>query len=876
MANFDIKKVGLNAKQLAVAQELDKNILLLASAGTGKTNTLSYRIVNILAQGRAKAEEIVCLSFTNKACNEMQERIADVAGKDSHGITVKTFHGFCYLILQWAARQGSDLPADFVVFDETDCSEIIRELDFAKNNEEIAVQPLINLLKEYRGEYNIFTADSVADYKAVFVRLAKEKPQRVLDAAKCRGGDKNRLFMYWARVVPSVVAEYDFILRENHAVDFTDLINGAYRILQVKEYMEYWREQYKYWSVDEVQDTSRLEFAVLNLLFGDSNILMCGDFFQTIYEWRGSEPQLIYDNFCRDYQPVFYVFHENYRATQNLLQASYGYLERSFASDVARLFPEAAVARVPVVGEKISYNRVNSIHAEAVWIYEQLQRIKPKHLSDVCILTRDNKYNKKLGEALGAIYADRVAQFEQDVLPVADFPLAFMLVDDFKFFRREEIKDVIAVLRLLLNPQDNASLKRIAVKFAPNIGKKTVAKIISDEYKELGIRLTDFLHPSTQKYSEPFELLLRSLENNEVVVFDVESTGLDTTQDEIVQLAAIRLDRAGQVVDKLNLLLKASKSVGKAEEVHHISDAMLQEKGLEPREALGQFLDFARGCVIVGHNVTYDLAILSSQLERLGMEQLDYPAFYDTLDIFRRFYPQLPNHKLEFLGEFCQVSHKSSHDAFDDISATAEILMYAIKENILPSRDARRNALDKYVKHFNPFVAKLEGLKQVLAAKGLRELIIQCVMQLEMNEHYKHEFKRMENLRMLVRQSKAFEAREAGNHSLLQKFLQLTALSNTELDTLLDEHPRIPIITVHQAKGLEFSTVFLCGLQENTFPSYIAMKNKTLEEEKRLFYVAITRAKKRLFLSSVEYPRNHFEKECPFIKDIPSQYIVHE
>lgn len=302
----------LNKKQRQVVDELDRNILLLASAGTGKTNTLSCRVANIIQQGRAKAEEIVCLTFTNKACNEMKNRVVDVVGAAGRGVVVKTFHGFCYDILQWAAKRSTDISTSFVVFDEDDCLELIRELPWCGRGQEKQLQPLINLIKEHRGEYDIFTGDTRKDYQQVMNRLMAEIPQRVMEAAK----GQDNLVMMMAQQAGELVTSYQQMLLDNHGVDFNDLINQAFVLLKDKDIRSYWQASFKYWSVDEVQDTNLMEYTILTQLFGQSNLLLCGDFFQTIYQWRGSEPQRIYDSFAATYQPMLMVFHENYRSTR--------------------------------------------------------------------------------------------------------------------------------------------------------------------------------------------------------------------------------------------------------------------------------------------------------------------------------------------------------------------------------------------------------------------------------------------------------------------------------------------------------------------------------------------------------------------------------
>ena len=205
-------------------------------------------------------------------------------------------------------------------------------------------------------------------------------------------------------------------------------------------------------------------------------------------------------------------------------------------------------------------------------------------------------------------------------------------------------------------------------------------------------------------------------------------------------------------------------------------------------------------------------------------------------------------------------------------------MLHAVKENILPDRDIRRSYLSKYVNLFGPLAKAFEEMRNKIQALPLPKLVVEVIMSLGINSFYAKEEPRLENLRQLVRYSRELmqlpdRVVQEDTYDALQEFLRLTAMSDTELDLMLKEHPKIPIITIHQAKGSEFDTVFLTGLQEGVFPTRIALKKDNVTEEARLFYVAITRARHRLFLTSVA-ERQH--AVCRFIKNIPQQYILED
>ncbi|ORU00037.1 ATP-dependent DNA helicase PcrA [Anaerovibrio sp. JC8] len=878
----------LNEKQLEVVNELDSNILLIASAGTGKTNTLAYRIAHIIEENRAEGHEIACLTFTNKACSEMKNRVMEVVGEAANDVTIKTFHGFCYeIIRQEVKRQDIGIAADSIIYDEDDCLEIIRNTPeltamAAQTGWAAAIQKVIGLVKEYRGEYDYFTDDASGDYQRVIDKLLVEKGQRFSDAARVNWKACSALIMEFQNKGGQLVHAYDNALRMAHAMDFCDLINIAFDLLKNPEVRERWSSFYRFWCIDEVQDTSRLEYSVLEALFGQNNIIMCGDFFQTIYEWRGSQPDLIFDKFFADYQPRLIVFNKNYRSTRILLDSSYEYLKKRFPDKVSNFFPDDALAMSDSPGDKIVHASFRDSYIEADWIYNTLQKLKPDNLSRVCILTRSNVYNKKLSNCFSKIMETRMQNQMLQKGVFDDFPLEFMLVDEFHFFRRQEIKDVLAVFNMLINEWDDTSICRVAKEYAKGIGARTIDKLQSEEALALGIRPSDMVHPSTIKYDEPFEMLRRELEQGNVVVFDVESTGLDTSKDEIVQIAAIRIDKTGAVLDKMNLFLKATKSVGQSVHTHHITDEQLQREGVDPKAGLQAFLDFAKDSVIVGHNVGYDLTILASQLKRLKMEGLQCQAHYDTLDIFRRFYPKLENHKLSTVGDFVKVSHKSTHDAFDDISATGEILIYAVNNNIVEGIDERRRFFAKYSKVFAPFAEKINEYKRDMYDMRPQDLMNKIIRETGILTRYQQEDTRnssggrsnskVENLRQLYRFMRERDDKALSCLDGVKNLLNLTSLSNTEFDLMLASHPKIPIITVHQAKGLEFDQVFFAGLQEGVFPSKFSIDANYFDEEARLFYVGITRAKKQLYLTSA-LERNKNTIPSRFINSIPRENI---
>ena len=857
-------RTALNPDQQKIVNTLDENLLLLAPAGTGKTDTLSLRIAHILERGLAAPEEILCLTFTNKAAREMTERVETVLPAEGRRVVVKTIHGLCCEIIRQESKRRTALFSDFTVFDEEDCRELLSDLNVGGFSLP-AVQNLVNLAKESRAAYDLYSENEAEDYRQTVAKLFSERPDKMNSLCVRNFRFDAGLAEFFRRRGAALVLEYNRALAELHGLDFCDLIERTYSLFRDEDVARRWRERFRFLTIDEVQDTSELEYRILSKLFDGRNVLLTGDCFQTIYEWRGSQPARILGKYREACAPTEISFRKNYRATRTLLRASHACLETFFPAELSEMYHEDFEAASPEEGASIVLKACRDLWEEGEWIYQKIKRLGVTDPSRVCVLTRTNRQNQRLCRALEAAARD----------DAQSAPWPFMLIDEFQFFRRQEIKDALAFVKLAVNRHDLVSLRRVLKRFGLGIGAKTIEKIESEAMRAAGLRLTDFLDEETLEAGDPFGPLLDALARENVVVFDVESTGTDTTRDEIVQIAAIRVSSDGEAKETFTRFLRNEKSVGASEAVHGFSDAFLREKGEPPEKVLTDFLEFLRGAMIVGHNVTYDISLLVSELERLHLPEPEFVGYFDTLDIFRRFYPNLPNHKLEFLGERFAVKHKSSHNALDDVCATAELLLYAVEKNILPTAEPRRACVATFGKVFHAIasaVTKMRGL----AYKTRPTDFLAHIVKSQLERYYGDDPKRMGHLRQLYRIVRERDNEALSPREALRQILALATLSNSEFEMSLKDHPKTPVITVHQAKGAEFDYVFLAGLQEGVFPSLQALQSGNTEEEKRLFYVAITRAKKRLFLSWRQYENGYGQMSSSFLTSIPRKFVENQ
>lgn len=861
--------ITFNKKQQQVINELNQNILLSAGAGTGKTNVLSYRVANILNKNRANADEILCLTFTNKACRELKNRItSQLDFETANKITIRTIHGFAYQVITTTAKKSQTIFKEFVIFDDEDQKTLIRQTiaNFPKARA-LDIQYIVNCieqLKQERALKHIYTEDIEADYTTIYhqhLKFNKTFNQQQSD-------NLTKFFQFDGL---NIIINYELALQQMHGLDYKDLIANAYRLFQDENICSSWRKRYKYIMIDEMQDTSSFEYTMLENLFPANNIMLCGDEFQTIYEWRGSNPQKILTAFTEKYNPLIINFNENYRSTKLLLEMAYNTLINLFCKEtILHSYAKNLLSKSSELGHKIELKQANSLANEAQWIFQNIVNLLPlvKTPTQIAILVRQNNYLQNLTLHLNYL-ANIYNQKNQEA------PINFIQIDNIRFFKRQEIKDVLSIMKYLINPNDYLSLQRILINLIPNIGIRTIKQISSAEYLQNGLRLSDFINANFQNPNyEPFSDLISAYLSKDIIVFDIEGTGTDIFADNIIQLSAIKI-RKGKKIAEFNRYLKSDKPVGDSEKVHHISDEYLQTHGENPKLVLQEFCQFIQDAIITGHNIRgYDMDILNQNLLKHNLKPVDFSNInFDTLDLVRRFYPNLPNHKLEFLSNHFQFETKSNHNSLDDVFATGELLHKLLEDKIIPTAKKRSELINKQKNKFIHVAQIFQKLHSILNDNLLLEnLITQIVKEFDLVNIYKANATqdgavRLENIRNLFRLAKAELNSHRGTNGI-KELLQYASLSNTDLDALTSSHPKIPIITIHQAKGLEFDYEFLAGMNDDIFPSYFSTRNGSItEEEKRLFYVAITRAKNALFLSSSGRPSR-------LLNYIPEQFIT--
>ena len=421
---------GLNEKQYEAVINTEGPCLVIAGAGSGKTKVLTHKIAYLIGEKGAKPWDILAITFTNKAANEMKERIANLVGDVARDIWMGTFHSICVRILRrFIDRIGFD--SSFIIFDSSDQKTLVK-----------------GCLKDLAIDDKLFTDRSVLSEISNAKNEMLEPNQYMLRA----NGDFRK------EKIATVYELYQKRLKENNAIDFDDIINYTIKILMENpDVLEYYSNKFKYVLVDEYQDTNKAQFTLITLFASkNGNITVVGDNDQGIYSFRGADISNIL-NFERDFPGTKIIkLEQNYRCTQNILKAANAVIKNNEVKYKKELWTQNEEGHLPKV-----YQADNE-YDEGTYIVEQIEHLKREEYykySDFAILYRMNTQSRAI----------------EDILRRENIP--YKIVGGLKFYERKEIKDIIAYLRLIQNSNDNLSLKRIINEPKRGIGKTSLDNI---------------------------------------------------------------------------------------------------------------------------------------------------------------------------------------------------------------------------------------------------------------------------------------------------------------------------------------------------------------------------------------------------------------
>ncbi len=417
----------LNDKQREAASRIDGPLLILAGAGSGKTSTMTSRIAYMVEQG-ISPYNILAVTFTNKAAAEMRGRVEELTGR-CEDMWIMTFHAMCLRILRMHCERIG-YGHNFVIYDGTDQKTIVK-----------------NILKEQ----NINDKEFSAPYLLSIISSCKEKA--VTPEQYKADMEEN----FKTKIIYNVFQAYEEQLKSNNAMDFDDLLLNTVRLFEQDEavLMKY-QNRFRYIMVDEYQDTNRMQYRLVKMLAEEHhNLCVVGDDDQCIYQWRGADIRNILD-FEKDFPEAKVIkLEQNYRSAGNILAAAHSVICNNRGRKSKKLWTEKEA------GEKILYRRADSEKDEAAFIAAEIDRLKnrDRKYSDFAILYRINAQSRNFEEAL------------------TRFDIPYRVLSGLRYYDRKEIKDLMAYMRLVINPQDDLSLKRIVNEPKRGMGDKTIQKI---------------------------------------------------------------------------------------------------------------------------------------------------------------------------------------------------------------------------------------------------------------------------------------------------------------------------------------------------------------------------------------------------------------
>ncbi|WP_424051231.1 3'-5' exonuclease [Prevotella melaninogenica] len=859
---------SLDKYQIPVVEASQGYHLVLASPGCGKTHILAERIRYARERG-VKYEDMLCLTFTNRAAREMTNRIQKVVGGDFSELMVGNVHRFCSKFL---FEQGR-IPADSAIIDDEEAVSIIADY---RNEDEEGVTRDFNRYKGYQTiiffqhfiyqmehqhpwKYYLhpesFTDD---DREAVKHICASQKieydeqavvniyhhAQEYMDEANAPGldgktADRIRVLL-WKMYYANCYARYK---EENHLFDFEDLLLYTYDIYRSDPTCK----RYPWIQVDEVQDLNGMQLAIIDLLTAEDNpmVMYLGDEQQAIFSFMGAKVETLTLLKMRCKGNIHHL-QRNHRSPKYLLDVFNDYVEKQLKID-RELLPlsdndtKATSGDLRIIHSSTIEAEHKDITTEALSLYEQ------------------NKEERTAVIVSANSDADRISE------AMTEAGLTHFKVSGRDLFDTPDVKLLLAHLSVLSNEHNSIAWTRI-MKGVRAFPSHALARRFNWKLKQLALSPSDFLLYPESCYTAEF---LRAYNEEEIVVFDTETTGLNVFQDDIIEIAAIRI-KSGEVVgEPLDLYIETDKPIlpilGDKENpmyaIYH--EKMSTGELLSPSDALQRFLAYVGTSPILGHNANYDYNILDNNLQRYcndTMQAHDIRCF-DSLKLIRLLAPSLHSYKLESLLETFHLAGVNSHQAIDDVKATVSLVRLCAEKarekhaqqaafirhpkvkpfaNVLRSNygECYREAVNRLYKlstdHEPALVSELSAAYNAFRSDGL----INDIPRLDYILRYLR-------IDMLTDDTVA----NALAPQLSQYVMDINTLKEADFCNSKSILERIYVTTVHKAKGLEFDNVIIFDAADGRYPNAYNKTKLQDEEDARKFYVAMSRAKRRLFIA---------------------------
>lgn len=491
----------LNPRQREAVECTEGPLLILAGAGSGKTKVLTTRIAYLVYEKRVAPWNILAITFTNKAAQEMRERIIGLIGQDGEKVWASTFHSTCVRILRNEINYiGYD--TNFVIYDDSDQQTLLKMILKEKNLDEKKFPP--------RG-----AAARISNYKNELKTPATAIRETQGDFPEDQYAEIYRI--------------YQERLQKNNALDFDDLIMLTVQLFREHEdVLQRYQERFRYILVDEYQDTNTSQYVLVNLLAGKyQNLCVVGDDDQSIYQWRGADIRNIL-NFEQDYPAAKVVkLEENYRSTQGILDAAYGVVKHNHGRKDKRLWTSKEG------GEQIGYFAAYNESDESYFVCRQISRLRLEEERPYCSF---------------AVLCRASAQFRSLEETMIKQGIPYHIYGGLKFYSRKEIKDIMAYLRAVANPADEVSIERALGTPKRGVGETSWAKLVQFAASENISLIQAMVRAEESNLGKKYALALaqfgRLLETFQVLSQTMDVTGLtETILEESGYLQALEMEK---------------------------------------------------------------------------------------------------------------------------------------------------------------------------------------------------------------------------------------------------------------------------------------------------------------------------------------------
>ena len=863
-----------DASQQKILELKSGKHLVLAPPGCGKTQILAERISLALADG-VKPEDMLCLTFTNRAARGMRERINERVGeKETEDVFVGNVHRFCSRFL----FTNGIVPAESAIIDDDTTDSILARYlnededlvkrDFRRKRAHTQIMFFSHLMydiihgvpKELRIHPECVTPEDIATLKAIAKATDKSFDaklmidvydhtdyyldliqQPIFPTTLRHEAEQSLMKMRYAHA-------YTAYKNQNNLLDFEDLLQFTYSAL--KSNPDY--KRYSWIQVDEVQDLNMLQLAIISLL----SFLPAGE--KKVCVWLGDEQQAIFSFMGAKLETLNILKEEckgnihhlnvNHRQPQQIVQMLNDYAIANLHSDAA-LLPSPTEDK-DNKGVEMQICSTENIWAEYKSVAKRTKSLLKEANTTTAIIVNSNRD------------ADEIS----NNLEVAGIP--HFKISGTDLFSTPELKLLTAHLSVLNNELNNLAWAQI-MQGMKVCGSAATARQFVHRLRKVAIAPTDLLHKGDTYLGQ----FLQTYENQDLIVFDTETTGLNVYEDDIIQIAAERIHQ-GKSVAKFSVYLQTSRPIPKM--LGDIENPILEErkhnKLLTTAEGLQAFLDFAQDCPLLAHNASFDYHIMDFCIQRYlpGTDwQTLHPVCFDSLKFIRLLRPDLKVYKLKALLAELGLQGENSHLADDDVNATVSLVNYCYTKGMemKPAQDAfiqqpytkkmaerlQRNYSADYEEAVNKLYHRFSTKSKDTTPALVSEL--QRFYNSLLDGKWIKPIEKISYVFSFLTEDVIHPDEEPSlKEQLDNHIMEISTFKEADLCGSTAIQERVFVSTIHKAKGLEFDNVIVFDVVDGRIPNFHSENNpRLLEEDARKLYVALSRAKKRIY---VYYSKN--------------------